>query len=268
MHLNRIAANSSAVNTANVNSEIVVNTVTGEAYISQRKAAELLGVVRDSLKSYLERNVCTQENREKLEISQGLSSEIFANAIQYYALDARNPTEQAKLLLKQIASAGAKAYLYHMAGYTMNASVNEVKPKETEQLGYLDDATVVVKRELELHSIFGTPLHLAQIESVKMTETITGVDLSRLLVHAPAQQNIREDDVMLEPKELAVKLGLKSAIALNKKLIDLGLQSRIDGELVATDEALGMFTKHAWKKGGKSGYNYKWNLGVIRSKLT
>ena len=64
--------------------EITVNTITGEAYISQRKAAEKLGVARDSLKSYLERNVCTQQNGEKLDISQGLSSEIFAICTQYY----------------------------------------------------------------------------------------------------------------------------------------------------------------------------------------
>ena len=260
MNLNSVAGNASVALATNVNSEVVVNTVTGEAYISQRKAAEMLGVASSTFNDWVNRtlNNVTQ---------QGLSSEMLAIAGQYYALDARNPTEQAKLLLKQIASAGAKAYLYHMAGYTMSASVNDVKPKETEQLGYLDDATVVVKRELELHSLFGTPLHLAQIESVKMTETVTGVNLSRLLTHAPAQQDIKNEDVMLEPKELAVRLGFKSAIAFNKKLIDLGLQSRINGELVATDEALGMFTKHAWKNRGKSGYNYKWNLGFIKSRL-
>ena len=76
--------------------EITVNIENGEAYISQRKAAELLGVARDSLKSYLERNVCTQNNEEKHDISQGLSSEVFAICTQYYALDARNPTDKAK----------------------------------------------------------------------------------------------------------------------------------------------------------------------------
>lgn len=259
MNLNSVAGNTSVALATNVNSEIVVNTVTGEAYISQRKAAELLGVSQSSIRDF-----CHSRN---LVVEQGLSSEILSLATQYYALDARETRVEAKAFLKEIASAGAKAYLYHMAGYTMSASVNDVKPKETEQLGYLDDATVVVKRELELHSLFGTPLHLAQIESVKMTETVTGVDLSRLLTHAPAQQDIKNEDVMLEPKELAVRLGFKSAIALNKKLIDLGLQSRINGELVATDEALNMFTKHAWKNRGKSGYNYKWNLGFIKSKL-
>lgn len=263
MTLNLVAGNTSAVNTANVNSlnmEVIVDG-NGEAYISQRKAAEMLGVANTSLQYYLENILSRAVN---VELYQGLSSEIFAFSVQYYALDARNTTEQAKTLLKQISAAGAKAYLYHLAGYTMSAEV-KVEPKETEVLGYLDKPTVVVKRELELHGLFGTPLHLAQIEAVKTTESITGVDLSRFLVNAPAQVGIVYEDVMLEPKELAVRLGFKSAIALNKKLIELGLQSRINGELVATDVALGMFTKHAWKSRGKTGYNYKWNLAKVKA---
>jgi predicted transcriptional regulator len=248
--------------TQRANTEFRVDTTTGEAYISQRKAAELLGVARTSLQYYLEN---TPSRPENCDISQGLSSEIFAFTVQYYALEARNPTSEAKALLKQITAAGVKAYLYHMAGYAINATSEIVKPKETEMLGYLDDATVVVKRELELHGLFGTPLHVAQIESVKTTESITGVDFSRFLLNAPAQQGIVDEDVMLEPKELAERLGYKSAIAINKKLIEIGLQSRINGELVATDEAIGMFSKHAWKNGSKSGYNLKWKLSSIKN---
>ena len=257
-----LAGSTSAVNTANVNtsSEVIVDN-SGEAYISQRKAAEMLGVASTSLQSYLDRHL----RAVNVESNQGLSSEIFAICVQYYALDARNTTDQAKALLKQISAAGAKAYLYHLAGYTMSAV--KVEPTETEVLGYLDKPTVVVKRELELHGLFGTPLHLAQIEAVKTTEVVTGVDLSRFLLNAPAQVGIVYEDVMLEPKELAVQLGFRSAIAFNNKLMDLGLQSRINGELVATDEALGMFTKHAWKNRGKTVYNYKWSLAKIKALL-
>jgi hypothetical protein len=246
-----------------LNSEVVVDG-NGEAFISQRKAAELLGVANTSLQYYLENILSRAGNYDT---SQGLSSEIFGFTVQYYALDARTPTGEARALLKQITTAGTKAYLYHLAGYTMNATSETVKPIETEVLGYLDNATVVVKRELELHGLFGTPLHVAQIESVKTTESITGVDLSRFLINAPAQQGIVDEDVMLEPKELAQRLGFKSAIAFNKKLTELGLQSRINGELVATDEAIGMFSKHAWKNRGKSGYNYKWKLSSVKQAL-
>ena len=242
---------------SNSNMEITVNSANGEAYISQRKAAELLGVSQQAIQQR-----CLSQ---KFDVKEGLSSEIFSLLVTHYALDSRNTTDKAKELLRQITQAGAKAYLYHLAGYTMSA-----KPAEETIItlsGYLDYPTIVVKRELELHGLFGTPLHLAQIESVKTTESITGVDLSRFLLNAPAQSGIVNEDIMLEPKEIADRLGFKSAIALNKKLIELGLQSRINGELVATDEALGMYSKHAWKSRSKSGYNYKWNLAAIRAKL-
>jgi hypothetical protein len=242
-----------------LNSEVVVDG-NGEVYISQRKAAELLGVAKSTFNDWVNRTLNSVTE-------QGLSSEMMAIAGHYYAFEARNPTDEAMEFIRQTTAAGVKAYLYHLAGYTMNATSEVIKPKETEMLGYLDDATVVVKRELELHGLFGTPLHLAQIESVKKTESLTGVDLSRFLLNAPAQQGIVDEEVMLEPKELAERLGFKSAIAFNKKLIEMGLQSRINGELIATDEAIGMFTKHAWKNRGKSGYNYKWKLSSIKKAL-
>ena len=71
------------------------------------------------------------QRSENLDISQGLSSEIFAICVQYYALDARNPTEQAKTLLKQITQAGTKAYLYHLAGYIIG--VQQPKPAMTKK---------------------------------------------------------------------------------------------------------------------------------------
>ena len=80
---------------SNSNMEITVNSANGEAYISQRKAAELLGVPRSSLQSYIERSLHPVNS----ELDQGLSSEIFAICVQYYALDARNPTSEAKKLL-------------------------------------------------------------------------------------------------------------------------------------------------------------------------
>ena len=102
--------------------EVTVDTSTGEAYISQRKAAELLGVANTSLQYYLE-NVLSRAGN--YDTSQGLSSEIFALSVQYYALDARNTTTEAKALLKQIVSAGVKAYLYHEAGYVIEAKKPE-----------------------------------------------------------------------------------------------------------------------------------------------
>lgn len=256
---------SNVANATNVRNSImeVIVDINGEAWVTQTKLSEMCGVDRTTISTAIGRGYSYATGWNLNENNQ-LDTKSAYNATVHFATLGK---PEAIKTLAMIGEAGMKAYLYHLAGYTVNAISEVVKPKETEMLGYLDDATVVVKRELELHSLFGTPLHLAQIESVKTTEAITSVDLSRFLVHAPAQQGIVDEDVMLEPKELAERLGFTSAIALNRKLIELGLQSRIRGELVATDEADGIYTKHAWKRGSKSGYNYKWKLSSIKRLL-
>ena len=245
-----------------LNSEVVVDG-NGEAWVTQIRLSEMCGVAQQTINSAISRKSSYAVDWNLNENNQ-LDTKSAYNAVVYFATQGK---PEAIKTLAEIGEAGMKAYLYHLAGYTMNAISEVIKPKETEMLGYLDDATVVVKRELELHDLFGTPKHVAQIESVKRTESLTGVDLSRFLLNAPAQQGIVDEDVMLEPKELAVRLGFKSAIAFNNKLIEMGLQSRINGELVATDESIGMFSKHAWKNRGKSGYNYKWKLSAVKRAL-
>ena len=96
--------------------EIIVNTSTGEAYISQRKAAEKLGITRPTLQSWIDRHP------NNFDVKQGLSSEIFSLCIQHYALDSKAATQEAKELLRMISQAGAKAYLYHEAGYVLNTA--------------------------------------------------------------------------------------------------------------------------------------------------
>ena len=94
--------------------EVTVNTSTGEAYISQRKAAEKLGVALSSLQHF-----CRSLNSD---VKQGLSSEIFSLSVTHYALDSKAATQEAKELLRMISQAGAKAYLYHEAGYVLNTA--------------------------------------------------------------------------------------------------------------------------------------------------
>lgn len=245
-----------------LNNEVVIDG-NGEAWVSQTKLAIMCGVDRTTITNAIKRNASYVTGANLNENNQ-LDTKSAYDVTVYFATQGKS---EAIKTLAAVGEAGMKAYLYHLAGYTMNATSSVIKPKETEVLGYLDNATVVIKRELELHSLFGTPLHLAQIESVKYTKSLTNVDLSRFLLNAPAQQAVIDEEIMLEPKELAERLGFKSAIAFNKKLTEIGLQSRINGELVATDEAIGMFTKHAWKNRSKSGYNYKWKLSSVRSAL-
>lgn len=93
--------------------EVTVNTSTGEAYISQRKAAEKLGMTHQAIQQW-----CLAR---KYDVKQGLSSEIFSLLVTHYALDSKAATQEAKELLRMVSQAGAKAYLYHEAGYSVSA---------------------------------------------------------------------------------------------------------------------------------------------------
>lgn len=120
---------------------------------------------------------------------------------------------------------------------------------------------------LAVASLLGVPTHLAQIEALKHARISTGVDFSYLLHHAPAQSNIADSDVMLEPTELGKQLGL-SAVALNRKLEAVGLQSRDHaGCWQPTAKGSPISSRHAWTSGNKSGYNLKWNLQAVKALL-
>jgi phage regulator Rha-like protein len=122
-----------------------------------------------------------------------------------------------------------------------------------------------LKCELEIRLLFECPKHLAQIESVKQVHKDTGVDYSPALLYAPAQQNILPEQEMFEPTEISERLGISSAIKVNKLLKDKGLQIKVGNDWEATDLVpKGMVIKHAWKKDGKSGYNLKWNFEFVK----
>lgn len=125
--------------TSNTSSDFTVNSTTGEAFISQRKLAELLNVSKSTISSWVSRAVNT-------DTSQGLTPEIMQSAVQYYALDCASPTMEAKELLKKIATAGAKAYLYREAGYTLNAVA---EPKQELTLTESLKAMVAVSEAMD-----------------------------------------------------------------------------------------------------------------------
>jgi prophage antirepressor-like protein len=120
-----------------------------------------------------------------------------------------------------------------------------------------------LKVHLEVMKLFECPLHLAQIESVKQVQKSHGIDFSYALLLAPSQDNIAEEELMLEPTELGKVLGY-TAIAMNKKLCAMGLQTKAVSGWYPTSAGEGLCTKHAWKKGDKSGYNLKWNITKIK----
>lgn len=124
----------------------------------------------------------------------------------------------------------------------------------------------VLQVKMQVYQLFEVPLHIAQIEAVKAAKSVTGVDHSDALKLAPAQNNVKEEDVMLEPTELGKMYGI-SGVKMNKLLGVVRLQDKVNDSWVATEKASGMCVKHSWTSGNKSGYNYKWNSSKVRAIL-
>ena len=94
-----------------------VNQITGEAFISIRKTAELLNIPRSTFMDYISRTVLT-------DTKQGLTPEMLQLSVQHYALSG---SDLAVELLGKLAEAGAKAFIYHGAGLQVSASPIHMK---------------------------------------------------------------------------------------------------------------------------------------------
>jgi hypothetical protein len=255
-----ITANRSVVLATNVNSssntEFRVDAATGEAFISQRKAAELLGVSQSAISQF-----CLSRN---LVVEQGLTSEIFELLISHYALDSRNPTDEAKALLRQITAAGVKAYLYAKAGYVMSASLPPAEPVVPSipllptQIAYVD--LIVYKDVLELLGVTGNAAILGANQAVA---TCNGIDL---LERVGKKHLVQPEQVeVLNVTDLGKRVGLK-AVATNLKLEELGLQAKIGGRWSLTDsgKAYGVLLDTSKKLGvGTPVLQLKWKLSVL-----
>lgn len=128
-------------------------------------------------------------------------------------------------------------------------------------------ARQVIEDDLHIANLLNVPLHYAQSESVKHARLLTGVDYSNLLAYAPAQNDIQYEQVMLEPTELGRVLGL-SGVSMNRKLEQLGLQTREGTDWVPTEAAKGAWARHQWSSGGKTGYNLKWNRAFVEKRVS
>lgn len=87
-----------------------VDTTTGVAYISQRKAAELCGVSQQAVSAF-----CLSDN---IDTKHGLTDEILFLLVIHYALDSKRTNTTARATLKAFAYAGARAYIYTQVGYS------------------------------------------------------------------------------------------------------------------------------------------------------
>ena len=109
---------------------------------------------------------------------------------------------------------------------------------------------------------YGAPQHIAATEEAKHVLKIGGPDLRDKIGLLPCSDNIQSDQKYLEPTELGKEFDI-SSIAMNKLLAQLGLQTKATIGWKTTDRGSKISTDHAWSRGGKSGYNYKWNLEEV-----
>ena len=157
------------ISTTNPN-EVTVNLVTGEAFISQTKAAAELGIARSSLQKWL------VKEQVKYDVRQGLSSEILALAAGYYALDSAAATPEAKELLRKISQAGAKAYLYHEAGL----SIGVTQQRPLTQLEAYEELVRMEKTRLALLDTVGAQEKVIDHKNIKTDSSTTHFTIKRI----------------------------------------------------------------------------------------
>lgn len=92
-----------------------VNPTTGEAFISVTKTAELLGVARSAIQKYI------ASSTPNYLISKGLTPELLQEVATHYALYSKATNDTAKQFAAILMKAGAKAFIYHQAGYKVQA---------------------------------------------------------------------------------------------------------------------------------------------------
>lgn len=119
----------------------------GQAFISQRKAAEMCGISQPSLLAFLSKKHVT---------NQGLTPEMLQEAITHYALFSKAANDTARNFAAKLMQAGAKAYIYHQAGYTFEAKKPEVLPAAIPLPTPTELAQMLIKSEEEKGQLIQT----------------------------------------------------------------------------------------------------------------
>jgi len=131
------------------------------------------------------------------------------------------------------------------------------RPKELPEWAVEGEAVAYLMKR------YGCNEAMVAAEEFKHIYQMGGPDLRNVVGQLPCAQNIKDDEVMLEPKELGQMFGI-SAIKMNQLLEDIGLQTNVGKKWIPSEQALHLCSRHLWNKNGKSGYNYKWNYEKIK----
>ena len=130
----------------------------------------------------------------------------------------------------------------------------EYTPAQRAQVDF--DALMSIAERAEV------PKSFALQECAKMATRASGCDITPLITQAAGMDKVPNKDVMLEPTELGKHYGL-SGKSMNKKLAELELQVKANGEWIVTSKGEPLCERHAWAVANKSGYNLKWNWQAI-----
>jgi len=148
---------------------------------------------------------------------------------------------------------------------TQYAREQQQDARKPSSLFPIEAAARQLKSYLEIGAIFGTPEHITQQIAVREIKRDTGIDLTPMLIAAPAQQGVQEEHMMLEPTDLAKRLGFKDGHVVNILLGKVSWQIRlVSGEWEATPAGKLYSIPNPWFKDRKSGYNLKWKVEEVR----
>jgi len=236
-------------NLATINQKDITILDNGDAFVSQRKCAELCGVSQSAVSQR-----CLSLN---LDVKQGISSENAFLLITHYASQSNQQAIQSLIV---IGSAGMKAYIYHEAGYVMKA---EIPPSEIKKLPVQE-----FKGLLAVAKMFGLKGNQALISANIATRKNTGVDFQAMLgieLEAPVQSRL------VTPTDMGLLIKL-SGIKVNQLLKENGYQTdRRDskGKIIWTPTDKGMKFSTLLDTGKKNGdgtpvQQVKWCESIIK----
>jgi hypothetical protein len=123
-----------------VGNEVTVNTLTGKAYISKTKLAEMCGVGKDAVSKYID---STWHISNLNEMNQ-LREDSVECVIAHYAFDSERPSAKALQTYRFITKHGIRAWFYREAGYVMEAK------KPEPELSLLDSLAAGFSRMAQL----------------------------------------------------------------------------------------------------------------------
>ena len=132
-------------------------------------------------------------------------------------------------------------------------------------------AALMLSTELVISELLDVPEDVAQREAVKIVKKETGIDYSRLLKYAPAQQRnkyaSKKEREMLSVKKITKAIGALSSRETNNELEDLGYQVfvEVEGNWCPTPKGAKWCEFCNWKSsdGKRSGYTLKWDVAHL-----